>query len=137
RLSLPNQDPRPFQREVMALVGNRLGAAVELLQQADARVEEVARRVGRRVQATLAAGRSLPLVELAVEFGLSDAAVKVLAVVAAPALRGEIARLYGVLANDEGRPICDRYLVELILAGQNWRRRNQVAAELEADAPLL
>src|SRR5690606_16767470 len=90
RLSLPNQDPRPFQREVMALVGNRLGAAVELLQQADARVEEVARRVGRRVQATLAAGRSLPLVELAVEFGLSDAAVKVLAVVAAPALRGEI-----------------------------------------------
>src|SRR5690606_21568830 len=79
----------------------------------------------------------LPLVELAVEFGLSDAAVKVLAVVAAPALRGEIARLYGVLANDEGRPICDRYLVELILAGQNWRRRNQVAAELEADAPLL
>ena len=137
RLSLPNQDPRPFQREVMALVGSRMGAATDLLVEADKRVEESSRRVGRRAQATLAAGRSLPLVDLALEFGLSDIAIKVLAVAAAPTLRGEIARLYGVLANDEGRPICDRYLIELILAGQDWNRRNQVAAELDADAPLV
>ncbi|HEU5058340.1 MAG TPA: hypothetical protein VFU21_17530, partial [Kofleriaceae bacterium] len=127
RLSLPNQDPRPFQREVMALVGSRMGAAADILMEADKRVEECSRRVGRRAQATLAAGRSLPLVDLALEFGLSDIAIKVLAVAAAPTLRGEIARLYGVLANDEGRPICDRYLIELILAGQDWNRRNQVA----------
>ena len=137
RLSLPNQDPRPFQREVMALVGSRMGAAIDILQEADKRVEESSRRVGRRAQATLAAGRSLPLVDLALEFGLSDIAIKVLAVSAAPTLRGEIARLYGVLANDEGRPICDRYLIELILAGQDWTRRNQVAAELDGDAPLV
>jgi hypothetical protein len=137
RLSLPNQDPRPFQREVMALVGSRLGAATDILIEADKRVEDASRRVGRRAQATLAAGRSLPLVELALEFGLSDIAIKVLAVAAAPTLRGEIARLYGVLANDEGRPICDRYLVELILAGQDWQRRNQVASELDADSPLI
>ncbi|HUS65557.1 MAG TPA: ATP-binding protein [Kofleriaceae bacterium] len=136
RLSLPNQDPRPFQREVMALVGARMGAAGDLLAEADKRVDEATRRVSRRAQATLAAGRSLPLIDLALEFGLTDAATKVLAVAAAPTLRGEIARLYGVLANDEGRPICDRYLVELILAGQDWRRRNQVASELDADAPL-
>jgi AAA+ superfamily predicted ATPase len=137
RLSLPNQDPRPFQREVMALVGSRMGAATDILMEADKRVEEASRRVGRRAQATLAAGRSLPLVDLALEFGLSDIAIKVLAVASAPTLRGEIARLYGVLANDEGRPICDRYLIELILAGQDWNRRNQVAAELDADAPLV
>jgi len=137
RLSLPNQDPRPFQREVMALVGSRMGAATDILMEADKRVEEASRRVGRRAQATLAAGRSLPLVDLALEFGLSDIAIKVLAVAAAPTLRGEIARLYGVLANDEGRPICDRYLIELILAGQDWNRRNQVAAELDGDAPLV
>lgn len=137
RLSLPNQDPRPFQREVMALVGSRVGAATDLLGEADRRVEAAARRVGRRAQATVAAGRPLPLIELAMEFGLSDIAVKVLAVVAAPTLRGEIARLFGVLANDEGRPICDRYLVELILGGQDWNRRNQIATELEPDAPLV
>ncbi len=137
RLSLPNQDQRPFQREVMALVGSRMGAATDILMEADKRVEEASRRVGRRAQATLAAGRSLPLVDLALEFGLSDIAIKVLAVSAAPTLRGEIARLYGVLANDEGRPICDRYLIELILAGQDWNRRNQVAAELDGDAPLV
>ena len=112
-------------------------APAELLAAADQRVEEAARRVGRRAQATLAAGRPLPFVELAVEFGLSDIASKVLAVAAAPTLRGEIARLYGVLANDEGRPICDRYLIELLLGGQDCNLRNQVAAELDADAPLV
>jgi SpoVK/Ycf46/Vps4 family AAA+-type ATPase len=137
RLSLPNDDPRPFQREVLALVGARLGGAGELLASADMRVDEAARRVARRAQATLAAGRPLPFVELALEFGLSDMASKVLAVAAAPTLRGEIARLYGVLANDEGRPICDRYLVELLLGGQDFHLRNQVAAELDADAPLV
>ena len=137
RLSLPNEDPRPFQREVLALVGTRLGGAGDLLASADLRVDDAARRVARRAQATLAAGRPLPFVELALEFGLSDMASKVLAVAAAPTLRGEIARLYGVLANDEGRPICDRYLVELLLGGQDFHLRNQVAAELDADAPLI
>jgi hypothetical protein len=137
RLSLPNEDPRPFQREVLALVGTRLGGAGDLLASADLRVEEAARRVSRRAQATLAAGRPLPFVELALEFGLSDLASKVLAVAAAPTLRGEIARLYGVLANDEGRPICDRYLVELLLGGHDYGLRIQVAAELDPDAPLV
>ncbi|HWM87426.1 MAG TPA: ATP-binding protein [Kofleriaceae bacterium] len=137
RLSLPNQDTRPFQREVLALVGARMGGAGDLLAAADQRVEEAARVVARRAQATLATGRPLPFVELALEFGLSDMATRVLAVAAAPTLRGEIARLYGVLANDEGRPICDRYLIELLLAAQDYNVRNLVAAELDADAPLV
>ena len=137
RLSLPNEDTRPFQREVLALVGTRLGGAADLLADADQRVQEAAHRVGRRAQATLASGGPLPFIELALEFGLSDMASRVLAVAAAPTLRGEIARLYGVLANDEGRPICDRYLIELVLGGQDYGVRNQVAAELDADAPLV
>jgi AAA+ superfamily predicted ATPase len=137
RLSLPNEDTRPFQREVLALVGARLGGATELLADADQRVQEAALLVGRRAQATLASGGPLPFIELALEFGLSDMASRVLAVAAAPTLRGEIARLYGVLANDEGRPICDRYLIELVLGGQDYGVRNQVAAELDADAPLV
>jgi adenylate kinase family enzyme len=42
-----------------------------------------------------------------------------------------------VLANDEGRPICDRYLVELILGGTDFALRAQVAGELEPEAPLV
>ena len=41
------------------------------------------------------------------------------------------------MANDEGRPICDRYLVELLLGGHDYNLRIQVAAELDADAPLV
>jgi hypothetical protein len=137
RLSLPNQDLRPFQQEVMALVGSRMGGAADILAIADQRVHDAAMSVSRRAQATLAAGGPLPFVELSIEFGLSDMASRVLAVAAAPCLRGEIARLYGVLANDEGRPVCDRYLIELLLAAQDYNLRNQVAAELDPDSPLV
>ncbi|HKE19770.1 MAG TPA: ATP-binding protein [Kofleriaceae bacterium] len=137
RLSLPNQDLRPFQQEVMALVGSRMGGAADILAVADQRVHDAAIAVSRRAQATLAAGGPLPFVELAIEFGLSDMASRVLAVAAAPSLRGEIARLYGVLANDEGRPVCDRYLIELLLAAQDYNLRNLVASELDPDSPLV
>ncbi len=137
RLSLPNNDQRPFQQEVMALVGSRMGGAADILAAADRRVQEAALHVSRRAQATLATGGPLPFIELAAEFGLTDMASRVLATAAAPTLRGEIARLYGVLANDEGRPVCDRYLIELLLAGQEYNLRNLVAAELDTDAPLV
>jgi hypothetical protein len=137
RLSLPADGGRPFQAEVEALIGARRGDAGALLEAADRRVEELGRQVGARSQATLAEGRSLPFLDVAAEFALSPIAVQVLAVAAGPALRGEIARLYGVLANDEGRPICDRYLIELILGGTDHALRAQVASELEPESPLV
>ncbi|MCE9573677.1 MAG: ATP-binding protein [Deltaproteobacteria bacterium] len=68
---------------------------------------------------------------------LSSTAAQVLLVVLAPQVRGEIARLYGVLANDEHRPLVDRFLVELIVAGADARMRAEVATELGPDAPLI
>ena len=137
RLSLPAHDTRPFEREVRALVGLRAGGAPEELAQADQRLTELAAIVGRRAQASLATGDQLPFVEVAREFNLTTVAAQVLLVVAAPSLRGEIARLYGVLANDENRPICDRHLVQTILAGDHKPTRHAVAQELTLRSSLV
>jgi hypothetical protein len=61
----------------------------------------------------------------------------VLLVIAAPALRGEIARLFGVLSNDPARPMVDRFLVEQIIASDRSTLRDQIARELSSDAPLV
>lgn len=137
RLSLPNLDSLPFEHEVGALVGERANGARLALDRARQRVDTLAAELAQRAQATLAQGLSLPFFEVVAEFGLSKTAAQALVVAAAPQVRGEVARLYGVLANDEGRPICDRYLVELILGGEDRRARQEVARELEQDAPLL
>ena len=137
RLSLPAEDARPFEKEVQALVGKSLSLAPEALAEAEERLSTLTVRAGRRALASIAAGMSLPFVNVAREFNLTTTGAQVLLVGAAPALRGEIARLYGVLANDENRPICDRYLVELILGGERQATRHEVAKELELDSPLV
>ena len=48
------------------------------------------------------AGRLLPIDVLQRDFNLSDIAIAILFTVVAPRLRGELARLYGILANDPG-----------------------------------
>lgn len=137
QLSLPSRDSLPFEHEVLALVGERANAAADAVRDARQRVDELARQVAGRAQASLAAGKHLPFFELVTEFGLSRTAAQALVVAAAPQVRGEVARLFGVLANDEGRPICDRYLIELILGGSDRESRQDVARELEADSPLI
>src|SRR6185295_3699755 len=52
--------------------------------------------------------------------------------IAAPRLRGEFARVYGILANDPGRPLVDEHLLALLLGEAPQR----VASELDADRPL-
>lgn len=137
RLSLPSEDARPFEREVQALVGKRLSHAADALAEAEERLAQLTAVAGRRALASLATGQSLPFVNVAREFDLSTTEAQVLLVAAAPALRGEIARLYGVLANDENRPICDRYLVELILGGEDRATRDAVARSLTPDSNLV
>lgn len=137
RLSLPSEDVRPFEREVNALVGQKLGLAPDALSQAEERLSQLTAIAGRRALASLAAGQSLPFVNIAREFDLTTTEAQVLLVAAAPALRGEIARLFGVLANDENRPICDRYLIELILGGEDRPTRDAVARAITADATLV
>jgi AAA+ superfamily predicted ATPase len=137
RLSLPTDDLRPFEREVRALVGRVQTLAPDALAEAEERLAELTAIAGRRALASLAAGQTLPFVDVAREFDLSTTEAQVLLVAAGPALRGEIARLYGILANDENRPICDRYLIELILGGDDRPTRDAVARALHPDSTLV
>ena len=82
-------------------------------------------------------GYCSPVMAIAQEFQLNQTASNILATVAAPSLRGEIARLYAILANDKTRPVCDRYLVEQLLAGKDRQLRDHIAAQLTPDAPLV
>jgi ATP-dependent 26S proteasome regulatory subunit len=137
RLSVPSEDARPFEREVKALLGHVGGFAPELLLESDERLARMTGRSGGRTRATLARGVRLPFVELSREFGLSSVAAHVLMVAMAPTARGEIARLFGILGNDENRPIVDRYLIETVIGGSDRTARAEVARELAEDAPLV
>ncbi len=137
RLSLPALDSRPFEREVNALVGMRAANAPEELALAEKQLTIITQRLARRQEASLAANLALPFLDIVAQFRLSPVAAQALLVVAAPALRGEIARLYGVLANDENRPICDRHLVQLVLPRDDRTLRHAVASELASDAALI
>ncbi|HTJ43982.1 MAG TPA: ATP-binding protein [Kofleriaceae bacterium] len=137
RLSIPSEDQRPFEREVLAILGRTGEYAQDLLADAEDRLTRLTQRSALRATATIAGGTPLPFIDLSREMGLSATAAQVLLVVVAPQIRGEIARLYGVLANDEHRPLVDRFLVELIVAGNDAKMRADVAAELAPSAPLL
>jgi ATP-dependent 26S proteasome regulatory subunit len=137
RLSVPANDRRPFEREVLAILGDTGGYATDVLAELHERVSRQASRVAQRAAATIAAGHSLPWIDLARDLGLSAMATQVLAVALAPYVRGEVARLYGVLANDEHRPLVDRYLIETVIAGNDPALRAAVAEELAPDAPLV
>src|SRR6185437_11527685 len=78
-------------------------------------------------------GRLTPLDVLARDFDLSPLAVDLLFVIAAPRLRGELARLYGILANDPGRALVDEFLLGQLLGTD---RIPEIARELDGDRPL-
>ncbi len=137
QLSVPAEDRRPFEREVRALVGRGGDLAPDTIDDATRWLADRHRAVVARETATLAAGISLPFVDISRQFGLSPIAAQALLVVLAPRVRGEIARLYGVLANDDNRPLVDGHLIEQIVAGKDRELRADVAAALAPDAPLL
>ncbi|HEY0250408.1 MAG TPA: hypothetical protein VGC41_02735, partial [Kofleriaceae bacterium] len=78
-------------------------------------------------------GRLTPLDVLARDFQLSQIAVSILFTIVAPRLRGELARLYGILANDPGRPLVDEFLLGQILGAGHAQT---IARELDGDRPL-
>ena len=137
RLSVPAEDGRPFEREVRALLGHVGGYAPDLLGEADERLARVGQRTAGRARSSIAKGMRLPFVELSREFHLSSTAAHVLMVAMAPSIRGEIARLFGILGTDENRPIVDRYLIETVIGGHERQSRAEVARELAEDAPLV
>jgi hypothetical protein len=91
RLSIPSEDQRPFEREVLAILGRAGEYAQDLLADAEQRLSRLTQRSALRATATIAAGTPLPFVELAREMNLSSTAAQVLLVVVAPQVRGEVA----------------------------------------------
>jgi hypothetical protein len=137
RLSPTHATRRPHELEVEALLGGSGSFAAEKLAETKARLVQRQEEASSRAHASAAQGIRLPFPSLVRELGLSGVAAQILLVVAAPALRGEIARLYGVLSNDPARPMVDRFLVEQIVAGERSTLRDQIARELAADAALV
>jgi ATP-dependent 26S proteasome regulatory subunit len=131
-LGYGNEGRHPYELEVSAILGLGRGFAPEHL--AAAR-EELA--LHERELEGDPAWRSVttPVGALVAELQLAPRAADVLLVVAAASLHGEIARLYGILANDAGRPIVDELLVQKVLASRH--DRYDLAAELDPRAPLV
>jgi hypothetical protein len=137
RLSPSHATGRPHELEVEALLGGSGSFAPDKLTDAKARLQQHQEEASARAQASAAQGIRLPFPSVVRELGLSGVAAQILLVTAAPALRGEIARLYGVVSNDPARPMVDRFLVEQIIAGDRSTLRDQIARELSSDAALI
>lgn len=133
RLAFPQAGGLPFHSEVDGLTSGQRGLAITELAAAQRRVDD-ARAADLETRQALAP-RLGPLDAVEHEFGLSSLAREILLLVAGPALWGETARLYGILSNDDGRPLID----ELILGELLFDRatREELARELDDDAPLL
>ncbi|NVB81030.1 MAG: ATP-binding protein [Kofleriaceae bacterium] len=131
RISRPDSTRPPFAYEVAGLLGIASGLAPEDVAGASGMLsatEQLVRAANAARQARL-----LPLDVLARDFQLSEIATQILFIVVAPRLRGELARLYGILANDPGRPLVDEHLVGLVL-GPGFAE--EIARELDGDRPL-
>jgi hypothetical protein len=132
RIGYGDEGRHPFEHEVAAILGCNGGHAEDHVAAARGRLVEHERELAfdPRWRAT-----ETPIGWLVAELGLSERAIDVLIVVAAAALWGEIARLYGILANDPGRAAVDELAVQQVLATRH--DRHDVAAELDPRAPLV
>jgi hypothetical protein len=131
RISRPDPTRPPFAYEVAGLLGLATGLAPEDVTGANNMLlatEQLLKSATRARQ-----GRLLPIDVLQRDFNLSHIAVAILFTIVAPRLRGELARLYGILANDPGRPLVDEHLVGLVL-GPGYAE--EIARELDGDRPL-
>ncbi|MBV8759631.1 MAG: ATP-binding protein [Deltaproteobacteria bacterium] len=131
RIVKPDQTKPPFVDEVAGLLKIVSGKATGELERAQARLEAT-----REVLASVAqerGSRLTPLDVLARDFELSPLAMSLLFLIAAPRMRGELARLYGILANDQGRSVVDEFLLTQILGGH---LAGEISRELDADRPL-
>jgi len=131
RISRPDPSRPPFAYEVAGLLGLATGLAPDDVTGATNMLlatEQLVKAAARQRE-----GRLLPIDVLQRDFHLSDIAIAILFTVVAPRLRGELARLFGILANDPGRPLVDEHLVGLVL-GQGYAE--EIARELDGDRPL-
>jgi ATPase family associated with various cellular activities (AAA) len=130
RIIVAAPDKPPFSEELGGLLRITRGLRQAELAEAWDRLREVDQEVV--VAQAAREGRVTPLEALVRDFGLSPLAGMLLFAIAAPRLRGELARVYGILANDPGRPLVDEHLLST-LTGEDPRA---VTRELDADQPL-
>ena len=131
RIVKADQTKPPFVDEVAGLLKIVSGRATGELDRARARLDATIETVMAAQRER--AGRLTPLDVLARDFDLTPLAVSLLFVIAAPRLRGELARLYGILANDPGRALVDEFLLGQILGAEH---APAIARELDGDRPL-
>lgn len=120
----------PFAAEVAGILRQASGLAKDLVKATKQRCLELEQAI-----TTIDQKRSglIPLESLGRQFGLTPLAGAILMVVSGPHLRGDYARLYGILGNDPHRALCDEQLVVQLLGQGN---AEAVARELDRDRPL-
>ena len=134
RIAKPDPARPPFAEEVGGLLRLTSGRQPDELVGAIVRLRSIEELV---VNADLAREPHLtPLDVLAIDCGLSPTAVAVLFAILAPRLRGELARLYGILADDPGRPLVDEHLLGQLLGQLGGGDPAEIARELDGDRPL-
>lgn len=134
RIAYANESRHPQELEAAAILSpdSAAGRAREHVEMARAALAE-----HERVLASDESRRavSTPLGALAAELQLSPLAIDILLVVLGPRARGELRRVYGILANEPSRATVDELLIEQILADTD-QDRSDIAHELEPDSPL-
>ncbi|HEY5935277.1 MAG TPA: ATP-binding protein [Kofleriaceae bacterium] len=133
RLAFSTPDRPPFESEVFGIAGLRSGLAQKRVDEAKAFFQEAS--LALRGARTALTGRVSPLDVLCSEHQISKPGELVLIAIAAPAMWGELQRLYGILANDAQRAPCDEHLLWQLLRDSISRR--DLTRELDVGAPLL
>lgn len=154
RISGGSKSALPFGPEVAAILDGQAGQAAAELEQALHRARLAEQHYSERWRAPRQRAQTSaqtsapseqpaesplalsPLELLALEYQLADLATEILLVVAAPYLWGELSRMYGIIANDPARPLCDELLVAQIIGPQGATRR-EIAWELSPEQPLI
>jgi hypothetical protein len=132
RLGYGNESKHPFELEVAAILGMNRGFATDHVAAAAEHLAEHERAIA--ADPTWRASGT-PVGDLIAELGLGPRAADIVLVVAASALWGEVARLYGILSNDPGRPLVDELLIQQVLGARH--SRHDLASELDARAALI
>jgi len=133
RLAFSTQDRPPFEAEVLGIAGRRAGLAAARVAEARSALTQATDEL-RDARAALG-GRLSALELLCTEHGVTTTGELVLMHVAAPGMWGELARLYGILANDNARATCDEHLLWQLLGDVVTRR--ELARELDPRGPLI
>jgi ATPase family associated with various cellular activities (AAA) len=121
----------PREREVLGLLGVTSGLAAERLKEASESLRDV---MDRHAQLEKEVPGLHPLQELRAELSISELGRTLLMLIVAPQMWGEIAQLYGVVANNPTRAICDEHLLKTLL--KPFVNPHQLAYELDPRQPL-